>query len=99
MQYLQNWSLYDDGENEDSSHIIITRIEEENYNVAYMAADLPADQRTECAKLIEAAPELLKSLQFAVSFIKNNIAQDSQPRGIDKWEKLTKRFPQMAKIL
>lgn len=45
------------------------------------------------AKLIAAAPELLKALQYAVKFIKlcPKITEEEQPQGLEKWERIIQK--------
>ena len=42
------------------------------------------------ARLLAAAPDLLKALQYAIKFIKlcPKIKTEDQPRGLDRWEQL-----------
>lgn len=51
------------------------------------------DEALANAKLIASAPDLLKSLQFAVKFIRQcpKLREEDQPRGLEKWEEIIKK--------
>lgn len=63
------WSIYDDGDNADSSHIVMAQIDGENYDVCYIATELPIKERTANSKLIAAAPEMLGAIECAVKML------------------------------
>ena len=62
------WVIYDDGP--DGSDVILAHIDEENYDIAYIAADeRPEDEKKANARLIAAAPDLLEALRAAVEYL------------------------------
>lgn len=46
------------------------------------------------ARLIAAAPELLKSLEYVVKFIKlcPKLKEEDQPKGLEKWQELIEKI-------
>lgn len=58
------WFLFDDGNREDSSDIITVPGEDGSEDVAIIPTDLPLKQRKANARLIAAAPDLLKALEL-----------------------------------
>jgi uncharacterized protein YfeS len=62
------WVIYDDGP--DGSDVILAHIDEENYDIAYIAADeRPEDEKKANARLIAAAPDLLSAAKNAANVL------------------------------
>lgn len=59
------WVVYDDGP--DGSDVILAHLDEENYDIAYIADERPEDEKKANARLIAAAPDLLVCLEDFVA--------------------------------
>jgi hypothetical protein len=64
-----------------------------NPQIANLSTFRDFEEQEANARLIAAAPELLKSLEYAVKFIKlcPKLTEEDQPRGLEKWEEIIKK--------